>query len=122
MKLHSMILTLPIAVIIFACSESPKSTTEKPVMEETWVNLLDNNSLKGWHIYNAPDSVSTAWVNSNGILHLDASRKNENGKIFGGGNLVTDEDYENFHLKLEWRISPGGNSGIVVLCKRRYHL
>jgi hypothetical protein len=109
---------LAIAAIIIACGEPSKSEkAATTVQEEAWLPLLDSNSLKGWHIYNAPDSVSTAWVNSNGILHLDASRKNENGMIFGGGNLVTDEDYENFHLKLEWKISPGGNSGVLFYVK-----
>ncbi|HVG42539.1 MAG TPA: DUF1080 domain-containing protein, partial [Chitinophagaceae bacterium] len=30
-----------------------------------------------------------------------------------GGDLVTDNEYENFHLKLEWKIAPKGNSGVI---------
>jgi hypothetical protein len=29
------------------------------------------------------------------------------------GDLVTDKEYGDFHLKLEWKISPNGNSGII---------
>jgi hypothetical protein len=30
----------------------------------------------------------------------------------GGGNLLTDKDYDNFVLRLEFKLPPGGNSGI----------
>ncbi len=32
-----------------------------------------------------------------------------------GGDLVTNEEYENFDLKLEWKIDSAGNSGIIFL-------
>jgi hypothetical protein len=31
----------------------------------------------------------------------------------GQGDLVTDKEYENYDLKLEWKIAEGGNSGII---------
>ena len=31
----------------------------------------------------------------------------------GGGDIITDKAYENYDLRLEWRIAPGGNSGII---------
>jgi hypothetical protein len=30
-----------------------------------------------------------------------------------GGDIVTDQDFDNFDLKLEWKISKNGNSGIM---------
>jgi hypothetical protein len=30
----------------------------------------------------------------------------------GGGDIVTDKEYDNFILELDWKISEGGNSGI----------
>jgi hypothetical protein len=32
-------------------------------------------------------------------------------------DLVTDKEYENFHLSLDWKIGKGGNSGIIFLVK-----
>jgi len=32
-----------------------------------------------------------------------------------GGDIVTNDSYENFDLKLEWKISKNGNSGILFL-------
>ncbi|MBP6479149.1 MAG: DUF1080 domain-containing protein, partial [Chitinophagaceae bacterium] len=34
-------------------------------------------------------------------------------QIKNGGDIVSDEEYENFHLKLEWNIAKDGNSGII---------
>jgi hypothetical protein len=43
---------------------------------------------------------------------FDPSNK-VNGQIVGGGNIVTNESFTNFHLQLEWKISKNGNSGII---------
>jgi hypothetical protein len=29
------------------------------------------------------------------------------------GDLVTDKEYSNFHLKLDWKVAPKANSGII---------
>ncbi|MBK5269497.1 MAG: DUF1080 domain-containing protein, partial [Bacteroidia bacterium] len=47
-----------------------------------------------------------------GAFYLDTSIK-ENGNIVGGGDITTDEDFDNFDLKLQWKISKNGNSGII---------
>ena len=77
--------------------------------QEKWINLFDGNSTKGWHSY-GETAAGTAWKVVDGNITLDPSAK-VNGK--GGGDLVTDESYTNFHLQLEWRISKNGNSGIL---------
>jgi cytochrome c len=35
----------------------------------------------------------------------------------GGGDLVTKEQYKDFELRLEWKIAPGGNSGVMYRVK-----
>src|SRR5690606_33914427 len=77
--------------------------------EESWQALFDGKSLDGWHSYGKPDP-GTAWVVDNGILHFNASAKREGAS---GGDLVTDQEFEDFHLQLEWKISKNGNSGVI---------
>jgi len=78
---------------------------------EGWQLLFDGTTAAGWHKYgNAP--VGAAWKIADGAMYLDTSSKKD-GKVVGGGDIVTDEDYDNFHLKMEWKIAPGGNSGIM---------
>jgi len=84
--------------------------------EETkdgWVSLFDGQSTKGWHKYGG-GPAGNAWKVVDGAMYLDTSSKVK-GKVIGGGDLLTDEEYENFHLKIEWKISPKGNSGIIFL-------
>ena len=78
---------------------------------EGWMVLFDGQSTKGWHQYGGA-AVGTAWKIADGTIYLDTSSKKD-GKIEGGGDILTDEEFENFHLKLEWKIAPGGNSGII---------
>lgn len=66
-----------------------------------FVSLLDEN-LSHWRNYRA-DTLSKQWAYQDGMLVLSGER---------GGDIVTREKYENFELRLDWKISEGGNSGI----------
>jgi hypothetical protein len=76
-----------------------------------WQLLFDGESLKGWHRYGGKP-VGSAWKIADGTLYLDTTSK-ENWQIKDGGDIVSDEEFENFHLKLEWKIAKDGNSGIM---------
>jgi hypothetical protein len=92
---------------------SPTSTfglTEQEIAEG-WTSLFDGKSTAGWHVYQRK-SDGSAWKADSGYLYLDPANKAD-GKVVGGGDLISDSTYEDFHLSLEWRISPKGNSGIL---------
>ncbi|MGI4832170.1 MAG: 3-keto-disaccharide hydrolase [Janthinobacterium lividum] len=67
--------------------------------------LFDGKTTKGWHTYLKP-TAEPAWTVVDGTLKLDP-------KATGQGDLVTDQEYENFELTLDWNISEGGNSGLI---------
>jgi hypothetical protein len=71
-----------------------------------WVNLFDGKSTAGWHTWKL-SKAGAAWKEEAGVLHLDPSIKEDRG------DLVSNEAYENFDLKLQWKISSGGNSGVI---------
>lgn len=73
--------------------------------KEGWQLLFDGKSTKGWHVFQKPETINPQWKVEDGTLCLS-------GK--GGGDLCTDQTYENFELSLEWKISPNGNSGIFI--------
>ncbi len=77
-----------------------------------WVNLFDGKTLTGWHGYDKTQA-GTAWTVDNGAIHLDVSEKN-GYQTKGGGDIITNDEFDNFDLKLEWKISPCGNSGILI--------
>jgi len=74
--------------------------------QDGWQTLFDGKTTKGWHSY-GKTTVGSAWKVTDGALYLDNTNKD-------GGDLVTDGEYENFDLKLEWKISKNGNSGIII--------
>jgi hypothetical protein len=85
--------------------------------EKGFKPLFDGKTTQGWHTYNK-SGIGAAWKVDDGTLHFDpASRVQEQGKWTGGGDIVTNEEFENFHLKLEWKVAPGGNSGIMFYVK-----
>jgi Domain of Unknown Function (DUF1080) len=70
-----------------------------------WTTIFDGKTLAGWHIYNKPGQVVDAkWTVADDAIHLTAG---------GSGDLVTDKEYGDFELEIEWKIAPGGNSGII---------
>lgn len=74
-----------------------------------WKSLFDGKSKKGWHIYRG-EATGESWQVENGILMFVPINK---PGVKTGGDLTTDEEYENYHLSLEWKISEVGNSGII---------
>jgi hypothetical protein len=107
-----------LALSIISCqsgtSKSESSGSEQDTSQTTaaedegWVSLFDGKTTNGWHTY-GKSVAGAAWEVDNGTLHLNIKDKNREDR----GDLVTDKEYENYHLKLEWKISEGGNSGII---------
>lgn len=77
-----------------------------------WTLLFDGETTNGWHRYNE-SSIGSDWKVSDGILYLDVSQRPEGGSKVNGGDIVAEGTYGDFELRLDWRISPCGNSGII---------
>lgn len=71
-----------------------------------WQILFDGSSTTHWHTFNNPGKP-TAWTIENGALYLDAASKE------GRGDLVTNEEYEEFEMYFEWKVSTGNNGGVI---------
>jgi cytochrome c len=78
-----------------------------------WKLLFNGKTLDGWHSFNKP-VPNKSWYVDNGTIALD-SKVNAEGKnvVPEDGDILTDDEYENFELNLEWKISNCGNSGII---------
>src|SRR5215213_4566769 len=97
-----------------ACTSSKQtmtsSTNDAAMDDKNWISLFDGKTTTGWHTY-GKSAVGKIWKIENDALHLDAvSRKTMQGE---GGDLTTDQEFDNFHLKLEWKVAPEANSGII---------
>ena len=74
-----------------------------------WKLLFDGISTKGWrgaHKKNFPDK---GWKVTDGTLMVEGSKGEE---AANGGDIVTLDEYTNFEISLEYKLTKGANSGI----------
>ena len=96
-KVFRMNLTLLIIFTLFNSCDTEKS--------QKWEYIFDGETFNGWHVYNA-ESIGSEWSINNGELIFT------NNEAYGQ-DLITDKEYTNFELSIEWNISENGNSGIL---------
>ncbi len=97
-------------VFLTACSPDPvidaaecNNALSAAEQESGWRLLFDGRSLDQWRSY-GEDAVNDGWAVENGCL----------ARVGWGGDLISREQFGDFELKLEWRISEAGNSGIFI--------
>src|SRR5690606_18562513 len=107
-SMNKIILLLLVALSLAGTVTAQRTNTlSKAERKDGWVLLFDGKTTKGWHNC-LKNGVSPAWSVGNGELRFTPpSDKNHRG------DLVTDAEYENFELRLEWQIASSGNSGII---------
>jgi hypothetical protein len=108
--------TLLAACNASSTSNSTTDTSANPTTTDTmsgmnnndtgWVDLFDGTSLNGWHTF-GETSVTSKWALDSGAIHFNPDTKGDDG------DLVSNESFNNFDLRLDWKIAQGGNSGIL---------
>lgn len=99
-----LIFTCLIACIALQPATAQNILTSKE-QKAGWQLLFDGKTTNGWHAY-LQNNAGTSWQVVDGVLQLNpATERHE--------DLVTDKEYENFDLSLEWKIAEAGNSGII---------
>ncbi|MFS1526150.1 DUF1080 domain-containing protein [Microbulbifer sp. 2304DJ12-6] len=96
-----LMLVLPLLMASAGCERTGEIAAKQADAE--WVDLFDGETLGGWTGVNGTQAGG-AWQVLDGNLVLTAG---------GAGDLITAEQFADFELALEWKISQGGNSGII---------
>ncbi len=78
--------------------------------EAGWQLLFEGTTLDEWRGFRR-DSVPAGWTVENGAMHFTGEVSREDGEP--PRTLVTTDAYSDFDLRVEWKISPDGNSGIM---------
>src|SRR5262249_43543777 len=95
-----------------AGSSNPANTLTPAEKAAGWKLLFDGKTTNGWRGFRREKFPEEGWVIEGGaIRHVPGNGEQSQN----GGDIITVEQYDNFELQLEWRISPGGNSGIKYL-------
>lgn len=121
------------AVPTFAQTEAPvvelpsEKPVEKPVEKpaevaplngltsaeeaDGWVMLWDGKTTEGWRSAKSDEFPKNGWVMKEGIL---STVENGGKESAGGGDIITLKEFSDFELELDFRLSPGANSGIKL--------
>lgn len=86
-------------------SASEYGVSNEEETEAGWIVLFDGKSLGHWRNYGS-DTLDNGWRIEGDAFGLATP---------GAGDIVTRESWGDFELRLEWRISNGGNSGVFIL-------
>jgi len=87
-------------------AEAGPNTLSLDEKREGWKLLFNGKDFTGWRFYRGK-AVGAPWSIDNGAITLSGS----------GTDIITDEEFGDFDLQLEWKISPAGNSGIIYMVK-----
>ncbi|MFP2995457.1 DUF1080 domain-containing protein [Spongiivirga sp. MCCC 1A20706] len=107
--------TLALLALTSACKETKKeektAETETPKVEvkkEEFVALFNGTDLSGWHSY-GKEVVEEYWTVEDGAMKFTPPENRTDNKPL---DIVTNGEFTNFELSIDWKISEGGNSGI----------
>ncbi len=112
MSLRRIVLTLSVlaasAVHVHAQSAAAPNTLAAAEKSAGWTLLFDGRSLDGWRAYKKADAAGLRWKVDEGALSLPA----QTAAGTKAGDIISKDTFEQFELVFDWRIAPGGNSGV----------
>jgi len=89
--------------------EQPANTLTAQQKQEGWQLLFDGHDLQGWHSY-LEKGTGRDWSVVDGSIQLSKTNQDPPADY---ADLVTDKEYSNFDLKLEWKARPCIDSGVM---------
>ena len=106
----SLVLLSSFAGRLLAQESTPNTLTDQE-KKAGFKLLFDGKTTDGWRGYKMKE-MPPGWKVIDGILTRVAG--GAGGKGAGGGDdIVTKDQYDNFELRLQWRVGKGVNSGIL---------
>jgi hypothetical protein len=91
-----------------ALSAAPANQLSAEEKADGWKLLFDGKTTQGWHTFKKQTFPDKGWVVEGGWLHcLGLGGGNK-----GGGEIVSDAEFNDFELQWEWKLARAGNSGV----------
>ena len=102
-------LVVTFAIAAAAQTATPSNTLSAEEKAAGWTLLFDGSSMSQWRGYQKPDTTGLRWQVKDGCLGLPPA---DGADTRGSRDLITRDQFGDFELKWQYRISPGGNSGV----------
>jgi hypothetical protein len=77
--------------------------------KEGWRLLFDGKTMNGWRGAYLETLPARGWEVKDGVLCV---KESGGGEATFGGDIVTLEEFSDFDLRLDFKLTPGANSGI----------
>ena len=100
MKRIESVVFLFLALLLTSCATSQPRTSRLP--ESAFRPIFDGTSLSGWKLVGGKGPGYL--VKDGGLICPEK----------GGGDLLTEKEYSDFVLRLDFKLSPGGNNGLAI--------
>src|SRR5262245_21253283 len=111
-KIASLLLTLVTLIIVApAQNKTPANQLTRAEKAAGWRLLFDGKTFNGWRGFHT-DKTPEGWTIEDGCIKKIPAQ-GELGQA--GDDLITTDQFSNFELSLEWKLSKGGNNGIKYL-------
>ncbi len=115
--MKKVLMTFIAVAVLTACKNSTENSSEgiaedtsaiaENEQEEDWQYLFDGSNADGWRGYNSEGGLPEGWV-----IEGETLKSLGQGGDIGGDIVYGEEEFDEFELYLEWKISEGGNSGV----------
>ena len=99
--------TLKISVLFAVLSLIACHNMKNAQMSSKTIRLFDGKTFTGWHNFNESGAVKS-WTIEDGALVCLGTAKDAHG-----GDIVSDAVFDNFELSWSWKMTKGGNSGVM---------
>jgi len=103
------IMLLATSFAIHAVEPQSNNTISEKEKTEGWELLWDGKTTEGWRGAKLITFPENGWIIEDGILKVV---KSGGGESTNGGDIVTVKKYKNFELMVDFKITPGANSGV----------
>src|SRR5437588_7363754 len=99
MKRHLILAAVAIVAMLGLSAHSPGGDDVKP--PKGFDSLFNGKDLTGWK----STGNMKVWGAENGVIYVQGG---------GGGWLMTEKEYGNYELRLQYKMSKGANSGVGI--------
>ena len=103
--IHSSLIAMTFVSLLCSCT----SISKAPKEDNGWKLLFDGKTTNGWRGAKLDGFPEHGWVAEDGVLTVLESG---GGESAAGGDIITLDKYSDFELQLDFKLTPGANSGI----------
>ncbi|MEY3897319.1 MAG: hypothetical protein RLZZ214_2840 [Verrucomicrobiota bacterium] len=90
---------------------APQNTLSAEETAAGWKLLWDGKTSEGWRSAKGPDFPKAGWKIENGELVINETGGAESA---AAGDIITKAKFSDFELSVDFKITPGANSGIKI--------